>query len=219
MLGLLPPEPPKVKLSNFMRVLASQSVPDPTRLEAEVRKQAQARVARHEADNAARKLTKEQRHEKLRAKTAADEQKGLVSAAFRIGRLAHPQHRYKVAVNARQMHLTGVALACPQMGLVVVEGSVQNVRAYKKLMLRRIDWTASQLEPDAGGVEADYAGNACHLIWQGDIETRRFAQFRQHTCPVESQARRWLEAGGCEALWQLAKQFRPDDGRPTLDPL
>ncbi|KAJ2682860.1 U4/U5/U6 small nuclear ribonucleoprotein prp3, partial [Coemansia spiralis] len=102
MLGLLPPEPPKVKLSNFMRVMANQSVPDPTRLEAEVRKQAQARVAKHEADNAARKLTKEQRHDKLLEKTAADEKKSLVSAAFRIGRLSHPQHRYKVAVNARQ---------------------------------------------------------------------------------------------------------------------
>ncbi|KAJ1732170.1 U4/U5/U6 small nuclear ribonucleoprotein prp3 [Coemansia biformis] len=226
MLGLLPPEPPKLRLSNFMRIMASQSVPDPTRLEAEVRKQTQARLAKHEADNAARQLTSEQRREKCLAKLETDEKRGLVSAAFRVGRLSHPQHRYKVSVNAQQLHLTGAALACPQMGLVVVEGSARSIKAYKKLMLRRIDWTASRLEPDAAGAApadsdpaADYAGNECNLIWQGDIGARRFTQFRLRTCPTESQAKGWLAGAGCDALWQLAKQYRADDGRAALDPL
>ncbi|KAJ2783075.1 U4/U5/U6 small nuclear ribonucleoprotein prp3 [Coemansia javaensis] len=230
MLGLLPPEQPRLKMSNFMRIMANQSVPDPTRLEAEVRRQVQARLAKHEADNEARRLTPDQRREKRLAKTAADEQRGLVAAAFRVGRLAHPQHCYKVSVNAQQMHLTGTAIATPQMGLVVVEGSAKNVKAYKKLMLRRIDWTAQPgggagaaaegEEQEEASAAADYAGNECHLIWQGDIEARRFTQFRLRTCPTELQGKRRLAAAGCEALWQLAKQFNPDDSRaPGLDPL
>ncbi|KAJ2798259.1 U4/U5/U6 small nuclear ribonucleoprotein prp3 [Coemansia guatemalensis] len=227
MLGLLPPEEPKLRMSNFMRIMANQSVPDPTRLEAEVRRQVNARLAKHEADNQARKLTKEQRHEKEMAKLEASEQRGLVSAVFRITKLSHPQHRYKVAINASQMHLTGTALSGPQQTLVIVEGSAQNIKAYKKLMLRRIDWAASlpgmdvrasekdQMQTDE---EIDYSDNACHLIWQGDITERRFSQFKQRTCPTESQAKRWLAGAGCEPFWQLAKQYDPNDSITALDP-
>ena len=35
--GLLEPPPPKIKLSNMMRVLGTQAVADPTALEAQVR--------------------------------------------------------------------------------------------------------------------------------------------------------------------------------------
>ncbi|KAI7824913.1 pre-mRNA processing factor 3-domain-containing protein [Kickxella alabastrina] len=230
MLGLLPPDPPKLRMSNFMRIMANQSVPDPTRLEAEVRKQMRSRIEKHEAENQASMLTKEQRAEKARAKLQAEEAKGVVAAVFRVSNLAHPQHRYKVQVNAKEMHLTGVALACPRMGLVVVEGPEKLVRAYKKLMLRRIDWTDMQPRldsapahatpahaapaPDAGG-----ADNACHLIWQGEVERRRFRSFRLRVCPAESQARNWLAGAGCESYWQLAKQYDASDSITALDPL
>ncbi|KAJ2343945.1 U4/U5/U6 small nuclear ribonucleoprotein prp3 [Coemansia sp. RSA 2618] len=212
MLGLLPPEPPKLKMSNFMRIMANESVPDPTKLEAEVRRQMQARKDKHEADNQRRRLTREQRHEKLESKAKLDEEKGLVRAVFRIDRLEHPQHWYKVAVNAQQMRLTGTAIACPAgCSLVVVEGSAKSMKAYKKLMLRRIDWAMGQ-----DGAEC--ARNECHLIWQGEIGARRFSQFRQRTCPTESQAKSWLARAGCDALWQLAKQYDPNDSITALDP-
>ncbi|KAJ2468944.1 U4/U5/U6 small nuclear ribonucleoprotein prp3 [Coemansia sp. RSA 2322] len=229
MLGLLPPDEPKLRLSNFMRIMANQSVPDPTRLEAEVRKQMQARAEKHEAENKARMLTKEQKTEKNVSKLEKEESKGIVAAVFRVDKLKHVQHRYKVSVNAKESHLTGTAIVCPQMSVVVVEGPEKYIKAYTKLMLRRIDWTDSQPRLDAAPpsqrspavaadseeqqqrqqepTEMDYSQNACHLIWQGEIEQRRFAQFRLHDCPTETMARRRLGSVGCESYWALAKQF------------
>ena len=47
-----------------MRVLGSDAVQDPTKMEAHVRKQMADRQRKHEAANASRKLTKEQKSEK-----------------------------------------------------------------------------------------------------------------------------------------------------------
>ncbi|KAJ2156507.1 U4/U5/U6 small nuclear ribonucleoprotein prp3 [Coemansia sp. RSA 552] len=225
MLGLLPPEPPKLRISNFMRIMANESVPDPTKLEAEVRRQMDERLHKHEAENQARKLTKEQRRDKSEKRVAEDETRGIITAVFRVAKLSHPQHRYKVSVNARQMHLTGTALACPQMSLVIVEGSAKNIKAYKKLMLRRIDWTTERdpvQKPDVGEAqgppEVDYSDNECCLIWQGEAEAKKFAQFRIRDCPTESQAKNWLAGAGCDSLWQLAQQYDPNDSITALDP-
>ena len=38
-LGLIPPDEPKVKMSNLMRVLGNEQVLDPTKVEAQVRAQ------------------------------------------------------------------------------------------------------------------------------------------------------------------------------------
>ncbi|KAJ2461183.1 U4/U5/U6 small nuclear ribonucleoprotein prp3 [Coemansia sp. RSA 2424] len=225
MLGLLPPDEPKLRMSNFMRIMANQSVPDPTKLEAEVRKQMQARLDKHEAENRARKLTKEQRAEKNESKVESEEQKGIVSAVFRVENLNHPQHRYKVSINAKQNHLTGVALVCPLLSVVVVEGPEKFVKAYKKLMLRRIDWVNSQVKLDAAASgstgeeqpEIDCSQNSCHMIWQGVIEQRRFTQFRLRDCPTESYAKRFLSNAGCESYWQLAKQFDPSTAAVSSD--
>ncbi|KAJ1951079.1 U4/U5/U6 small nuclear ribonucleoprotein prp3 [Linderina macrospora] len=231
MVGLLPPDPPKVKLANFMRILANQSVPDPTRLEAEVRKQVEARQIKHQEDNKARQLTKEQRHAKWDARLQAEEDKGLVSAVFRVKKLSHAQHKFKVVVNAREWKMTGIAVVCPQMSVVIVEGSGKAVKAYKKLMLRRIDWTDSQPtletsedkqlpvtgDPDAEPV--DYSDNECYLIWQGSIDVRRFSQFNMRTCATESGAKNWLAQAGAESFWQLAMQFDPHDGITLLNTL
>ncbi|KAJ1767702.1 U4/U5/U6 small nuclear ribonucleoprotein prp3 [Coemansia sp. RSA 1813] len=236
MLGLEPPEKPKLRMSNFMHVMATQSVPDPTKLEAEVRKQMGERLEKHNAQNQARKLTKEQRKEKAESKAQeAEARDGLVCAVFKMDKLSHPQHKYKVTVNANQMNLTGCALVCPQMSVVVVEGAAKFVKAYKKLMLRRIDWTDSQPKLDstahtsleqmplhqdqeASEDQVDYSDNVCHLIWQGEVEKRRFTQFRLRKCPAEIQAKSWLAGAGCDTYWQLAKQYDPNDNITALDP-
>ncbi|KAJ1814803.1 U4/U5/U6 small nuclear ribonucleoprotein prp3 [Coemansia sp. RSA 2598] len=244
MLGLLPPDQPKLRMSNFMRIMANQSVPDPTKLEAEVRKQVQARIEKHEAENRANKLTRQQKAEKHEAKAKSEETKGVVSVLFRVRNLKHPQHRYKVAVNARQLHLTGTALVCPDTSVILVEGAEKFIKTYKKLLLRRIDWTAaatisdvSQIQSQVdvlGGTDAtDIDANAnadvgadgsadidneCHLVWQGQVQERRFKDFRIRDCPTETQAKNWLAGAGCEALWRVAKQFDPETSIPGLDP-
>jgi U4/U6 small nuclear ribonucleoprotein PRP3 len=74
-LGLMPPPEPKMKLSNFMRVLGDQAVLDPSKVEAMVMKQVQARKIKHEMQNLAAKLTPEERREKKRKKLAEDTSK------------------------------------------------------------------------------------------------------------------------------------------------
>lgn len=104
-MGLLPPDPPKgecclsmlsvrahiltllflhtVKLSNLMRVLTSEAVADPTKVEAKVRREVAARKEQHERTNLERKLTPEQVKAKEEARKQKDEQKGIFSCVFR----------------------------------------------------------------------------------------------------------------------------------------
>jgi U4/U6 small nuclear ribonucleoprotein PRP3 len=67
-LGLEAPPEPKMRISNLMRVLGTEAVADPTKMEAHVRAQMAKRQRVHEEANAARKLTKEQRTEKKKKK-------------------------------------------------------------------------------------------------------------------------------------------------------
>ena len=48
-----------------MNVLTNESIKDPTAVENRVKREIQQRVDKHLAQNEARKLTKEQKHEKL----------------------------------------------------------------------------------------------------------------------------------------------------------
>jgi len=139
-MGLLPPDPPKVKLSNLMRVLASESVADPTKVEAKVRRDVAARREQHEKTNADRKLTDEQRKDKIQTKREKEESKGLFTAVFKIRHLVATIHKIKVRKNADQYGLTGVTIFHPNFALVVVEGSAKDIKMYRHLMLDRIDW-------------------------------------------------------------------------------
>ncbi|KAJ9116057.1 hypothetical protein QFC20_000729 [Naganishia adeliensis] len=140
-MGLLPPDPPKIRLQNMMRVLTSAAVSDPTKVEARVRAEAAARQNNHERDNAERKLTDEQRREKLEMKKAKDETKGLVGAAFKIKYLVNGAHRFKIRRNAEQLALNGLLLFHADFAMVYVEGSANAIKKYKRLLLSRIDWT------------------------------------------------------------------------------
>lgn len=82
-LGLLPPDPPKVKLSNLMRVLGNEAVADPTLIEQQVRDQVQKRLERHVQENEERKLTEEERAEKRRRKLQEDTSRMVHVAVFK----------------------------------------------------------------------------------------------------------------------------------------
>ena len=165
-MGLLPPDPPKIKLSNMMRVLTQEAVADPTKVESRVRREMNLRKMGHEKMNQERHLTDEQRRAKVEEKAQKEEAKGIYAAAFkcvltrfctphrfadsigthRVRYLSNPAHKFKVKKNAEQLYLTGTCIFHPKFCLVVVEGSSAAVKKYKKLMLSRIDWTA---EPTA----------------------------------------------------------------------
>lgn len=203
-MGLLPPDPPKVKLSNLMRVLTSEAVSDPTKIEARVRREIAARKETHERQNAERKLTDEQRREKVEKKKEADEKKGLFCQVYRVKHLVSPRHKFKIRRNAQDHGMTGVCLFSPSMAVVVVEGSGKACKAYKRLMTVRIDWTdpgepkqnesedEDNKEADTGNANAnnvplggfrslttseedlDWTSNTCELIFEGPIRERNW---------------------------------------------
>lgn len=74
---------PAVRLANLMKVLTSDAVQDPTRVEARVRREVAMRKHTHEKMNAERKLTDEQRREKIELKKVEEEKKGIYGAVFK----------------------------------------------------------------------------------------------------------------------------------------
>jgi U4/U6 small nuclear ribonucleoprotein PRP3 len=66
-----------------MKVLTSDAVQDPTKVEAKVRREVAQRANKHEKDNLDRKLTPEQRKEKDYQQMVARERKGLYGAVFK----------------------------------------------------------------------------------------------------------------------------------------
>ncbi len=159
-LGLEPAPAPKVKRGNLMRVLGEEAVRDPTAVEARVNREIAERAQKHEQTNEERKLTKEQRHEKINTNQEKDAAKGIHACVFKIDNLANGRHRYKININATQNALTGQCITHPRFSLVIVEGGEHSVAAYKKLMLNRIDWTENSPSINRGVDETGAGGGA-----------------------------------------------------------
>lgn len=223
-LGLEPVPAPKVKKSNLMRVLGEEAVKDPTAVEARVNREIAERATKHEEENAARKLTKEEQHAKLARNQEADAAKGLHASVYRIDSLANGRHRFKIAKNAEQQALTGLCVLHPRFCLVVVEGGIHSITAYRKLMLQRIDWTENspsivreanqdalaawlRAEDEAGALR-DLTLNRCTLVWEGEIKQRGFRKWGSRVCETEGQVKEALSRGKYESFWTLAKSLK-----------
>ena len=187
-----------VKLSNMMRVLTQEAVLDPSKVEARVRREMMARKDAHETSNAERKLTHEEKVAKLESKKEADESLGVYAAVFKVLNLSNGQHKFKIRKNAEQHNLTGCTLFCPQFALIVVEGGQKGIKAYTKLMLKRINWTEEAQARDNAELAdgGDYnpkpvrdeldlmapttamQDNECTLVWSGQHRERYFSGFR-----------------------------------------
>jgi beta-lactamase regulating signal transducer with metallopeptidase domain len=72
-----------VRLANLMKVLTTDAVQDPTKVEARVRREVAGRKINHDKMNNERKLTDDQRREKVENKKAEEERKGLFVAVFK----------------------------------------------------------------------------------------------------------------------------------------
>ncbi|KAJ9659328.1 U4/U5/U6 small nuclear ribonucleoprotein prp3 [Neophaeococcomyces mojaviensis] len=229
-LGLEPPPPPKVKKSNLMRVLGEQAIQDPTAVEARVNREIADRKAGHEQMNEERKLSKEERHEKLEKKQAEDAAKGIHVRVYKIDSLANGKHRYQVSINADQNKLTGVCIMHPKFNLVIVEGGEHSVRAYDKLMQNRIKWQemeaptravaegnrelqAKWLEAeDENGELKDLSRNRCDLIFSGEEKRRAFRKWLgARVCESDSQARDVLSRAKMDSFWSIAKNWKKDE--------
>ncbi|KAH8597986.1 pre-mRNA processing factor 3-domain-containing protein [Bisporella sp. PMI_857] len=223
-LGLVPAPAPKVKKGNLMRVLGEEAVKDPTAVEARVNQEIAARHEAHVEMNEERKLTKEQRHEKLALNQEKDAAKGIHVLVFKINNLSNGAHRFKIGKNAEQMALTGVCIIHPRLCLVVVEGGEHSVRQYRKLMMQRIDWTensptrikegarAEGLQDwlkaeDEKGELKDLTLNKCELIFEGEQKSRAFRKWGSKVCETDSAARDALTRAKMENFWTMAKNM------------
>ena len=153
-LGIIPAPAPKVKMSNLMRVLGNEAVMDPSKMEKDIREGKQQRELDHEMRNLAAKKTPAEIREKTTQKLMGDrtvaELTGINVAVFQIkGELVDATKRFKIDMNARQLYLTGVCVivhddevesTSSPTNMVVVEGGKKGIKAYKKLLLRRIKW-------------------------------------------------------------------------------
>lgn len=227
-LGLEPAPPPKVKKSNLMRVLGEEAVRDPTAVESRVNRDIAERFSNHVAANQERKLSKEERYEKLAMQQEKDASLGIHVNVYKIDSLANGRHRFKISKNAEQNALSGICIMNPKFSLVIVEGGAHSIKNYKKLMLNRIDWTenpgpnavregnrevlASWLETESEkGELKDLSLNSCSLIWEGEEKTRAFRKWLGgRVCESDASARDTLSRSKMESFWTLAKSYKPD---------
>uniref|UniRef100_A0A672YFI1 U4/U6 small nuclear ribonucleoprotein Prp3 n=1 Tax=Sphaeramia orbicularis TaxID=375764 RepID=A0A672YFI1_9TELE len=210
-LGLMPPPEPKVRISNLMRVLGTEAVQDPTKVEAHVRAQMAKRQKAHEEANAARKLTAEQRKEKKVKKLKEDLTNGVHISVYRIRNLQNPAKKFKVEANANQLYLTGTVVLHKDVNIVVVEGGPKSQKKFKRLMMHRIKWEEHNSKRDDGGDDTK-RNNKCWLIWEGTAKERSFGEMKFKQCPTESMAREHFKKHGTEHYWDLALSQSVLDG-------
>ncbi|CAB3381821.1 Hypothetical predicted protein [Cloeon dipterum] len=161
-LGLEPAPEPKLRITNLMRVLGTEAVQDPTKIEAHVREQMAKRQKAHEDANAARKLTPEERRLKKIKKMKEDTTLGVQVAVFRVRDLSNPSKKFKVETNAKQLFMTGTAVIFKDCNVIIVEGGPKQMKKYKRLMLNRIKWEEDNIK-DGDGNEVP---NKCVLVWE-----------------------------------------------------
>ncbi|KAJ8873936.1 hypothetical protein PR048_024774 [Dryococelus australis] len=188
-LGLEPPPEPKLRISNLMRVLGTEAVQDPTKVEAHVREQMVKRQKAHEEANAARQLTTEQKREKKVRKITEDTTLGVYVTVYRISELSNAAKKFKVETNAKQLFMTGCVVLFKDCNVVVVEGGAKQQKKYKRLMLSRIKWE----EDNVKNREGQEVPNKCVLIWEGNITTSHFGEpVKAHVFTLIGQFRKFL---------------------------
>ncbi|XP_041768520.1 U4/U6 small nuclear ribonucleoprotein Prp3 [Anopheles merus] len=200
-LGLEAPPEPKLRISNLMRVLGTEAVQDPTKIETHVREQMVKRQKIHEEANAARKLTDDQRREKKIRKMKEDTTLGVHIAVYRIRDLQDQQSKkFKIETNAKQLFLTGACVLFRDCSVVVVEGGPKQQKKYRRLMLHRIKWE-EDLVKNADDKEIP---NSCVLVWEGMNQRRHFGEFKYKSFSLEKSARDFFQKHHVEHYWDLA---------------
>ncbi|XP_047114545.1 U4/U6 small nuclear ribonucleoprotein Prp3 [Schistocerca piceifrons] len=199
-LGLEPPPEPKLRISNLMRVLGTEAVQDPTKIEAHVREQMAKRQKAHQEANAARQLTAEQKREKKVRKLKEDTTLGVFVSVYRVNELSNPAKKYKVETNAKQLFMTGCVVLFKDCNVVVVEGGAKQQKKYKRLMLNRIKWEEDTVKDSEGNEHP----NKCVLVWEGTVKQRNFGEMKFKVCPSEKLAREHFKKHSVEHYWDLA---------------
>jgi U4/U6 small nuclear ribonucleoprotein PRP3 len=221
-MGILQPPPPKVKMSNLMRVLGDEAIADPSTVERKVRAQVEQRRKEHEQRNEARKLPADERKQKKKQKWMAEQEPTTQVLVFKIKDLSNKRHLFKIDMNAQQFHLTGCCITCPGVAnIVIIEGGPRAVKRYRKLMMRRIKWDEDKGKDDDDDADSDDDENVtapklhdhCVLIWEGVVKQRNFKGWKVTHARSEIEARKSLGDRGSEHYWEMLARHRD----PRLD--
>jgi len=219
-MGILQPPPPKVKMSNLMRVLGDEAIADPSTVERKVRSQVEQRRKEHEQRNEARKLPAEERKQKKKQKWMAEQEPTTQVLVFKIKDLQNKRHLFKIDMNAQQFHLTGCCITCPGVAnIVIIEGGPRAVKRYRKLMMRRIKWGEEGADDedddsaDDENVTAPKLHDHCVLIWEGVVKHRNFKNWKVTHSRSEVEARKTLADRSAEHYWEMLARHRD----PRLD--
>jgi len=213
-MGIIQPPPPKVKMSNLMRVLGDEAIADPSLVERKVKMQIEQRKREHEVRNELRKLPEAQKKEKKKQKWMEKPGDSVSVSLYKLRELTGKRCLFKIEMNAQQFHLTGTCVMCPQVGtLVVVEGNARAIKRYKKLMLKRIKWKDERKdeEEESEDEEEDQATAVnpdCMLIWEGITTDRSFKNWKSQTVKSDDEARKILAERNCEHYWDMLHRFR-----------
>eukprot|EP01063_Lacrimia_lanifica_P021971 TRINITY_DN29682_c0_g1_i1.p1 TRINITY_DN29682_c0_g1~~TRINITY_DN29682_c0_g1_i1.p1 ORF type:complete len:488 (+),score=205.74 TRINITY_DN29682_c0_g1_i1:122-1585(+) len=211
-LGLMQPPPPKVRISNMMKVMGKEAIQDPTLIEKFVREEEMSRVARHEARNHERKLAPEDRRSKKieKMQTAADDDP--MTTVFRINKLHSNQAIFKITENAKQHHLSGFLVTTESgINMILIEGGRRPTRKYTRLILQRIDYKLDDGE--------DNAANAS-IVWQGyGGKKKLFNAFRTLTFTSDDKAKRYMTNQECSQYWDMLVSGRQLGETATTDEL
>lgn len=71
-LGLMPAPAPKVNLNNYIKIMGKEAVADPLKCERKVKQIVAARIDAHHQRNQDKKLTREQKEQKMKNKHERD---------------------------------------------------------------------------------------------------------------------------------------------------
>eukprot|EP00397_Hematodinium_sp_SG-2012_P020848 GEMP01021505.1.p1 GENE.GEMP01021505.1~~GEMP01021505.1.p1 ORF type:complete len:575 (+),score=142.30 GEMP01021505.1:128-1852(+) len=211
-MGIIQPPPPKVKMSNLMRVLGDEAIADPSLVERKVKMQIEQRKKEHEARNESRKLPQQHLAAKKIQKWIEKDKDAVHVSLYRIKELTGKRCLFKIEMNAQQFQLTGICIICPGIGnLVVVEGGARAIKRYKKLMMKRIKWREDRKDDEASDSEEDEEqedNQDCVCIWDGVVQNRGFKNWKSLTCKTDNEARKTLQDRGCEHYWDMLHRFR-----------
>ncbi|XP_065011655.1 protein RDM16-like, partial [Musa acuminata AAA Group] len=190
----------EVKMSNLMKVLASEATQDPTKLEMEIRSAAAECKQAHVDRNIARKLTPAERCEKKEKKLYDDpnsvetfvcvQDQGLISPPNTGCPVISKFTGDFLSVNAQENQLTGCAVISDDISVVVVEGVRKSIKRYGKLMLRRVNLVAAVGNEEELGEETDGPSNSCVLVWQGSAARKSLLMLDFHITGI------WLSTSG-----------------------
>lgn len=154
-------------------------------------------------------------------------------AVFKVEKLTEAKLKFKIEMNAQQFHMGGFCLIADQTmapdlpNLVIVEGGPRAIKRFKRLMLRRIDWSfkgaiqakegEENKEDDKMEVDSDEEDKVkvskdkkCHLIWEGVQRKKTFEKWRIVDIRSENEAKRLLGDKGCEQFWHMVTTFNAE---------